>query len=87
VKRVDDGWVAETVDRSGLVIAQTPQAFRAEALSAAHAAARSEGREFTDDAALMEWAGGRIRVVAGEPGNFKVTTPQDLERLTVSGTA
>ncbi|HXJ62378.1 MAG TPA: 2-C-methyl-D-erythritol 4-phosphate cytidylyltransferase [Actinomycetota bacterium] len=81
VKRVDDGWVAETVDRSGLVIAQTPQAFHAPALAAAHERAAADGLLFTDDAALMEWAGERIRVVPGEPGNFKVTTPDDLERL------
>lgn len=82
VKRItDDGWVAETVARDGLVLAQTPQAFRLADLAGAHERAAAEGLEFTDDAALVEWAGGRIRTVPGEPGNFKVTTPEDLERL------
>ena len=53
---------------------QTPQAFRAAALRAAHAA----GADATDDASLVEAAGGRVVVVAGEPANLKITTPVDL---------
>ena len=53
---------------------QTPQAFRADVLRAAHAA----GAEATDDAALVEAAGGRVVVVAGDPANRKITDPDDL---------
>jgi 2-C-methyl-D-erythritol 4-phosphate cytidylyltransferase len=76
IKRVVDG-VVETLDRSQLVAVQTPQAFRATALRAAHAG----GGEATDDGALVEAAGGRVVIVPGEPDNVKVTTPADLERL------
>jgi 2-C-methyl-D-erythritol 4-phosphate cytidylyltransferase len=57
-----------------LVAVQTPQAFTIEALRAAHAA----GDDATDDAALVEGAGGRVVVVAGDPRNLKVTTVADL---------
>jgi 2-C-methyl-D-erythritol 4-phosphate cytidylyltransferase len=80
IKRLaDDGGVAETLDRAGLWAVQTPQAFRREALE--HALAQPAGvlAEATDDAWLIERAGGRVIVssVAGE--NLKVTTPLDLE--------
>ena len=71
----DDGAVVDTPDRATLVAVQTPQAFRATTLRAAHAA----GGEATDDAALVEAAGGRVVVVAGEATNRKITTPDDLE--------
>jgi 2-C-methyl-D-erythritol 4-phosphate cytidylyltransferase len=75
VKRVDDdGVVMSTLDRTGLVTVQTPQAFTASALRAAHGG----HPEATDDAALVERAGGRVVVVAGEPANAKVTGPADL---------
>jgi 2-C-methyl-D-erythritol 4-phosphate cytidylyltransferase len=77
VKRVVDGRVVATVDRSDLVAVQTPQAFRAAALRAAHAG----GGDATDDAALVERAGGRVVVVPGTPSNVKVTTPADLLAL------
>jgi 2-C-methyl-D-erythritol 4-phosphate cytidylyltransferase len=63
-----------TVDRARFVAVQTPQAFRAAALRAAH-----EGDpEGTDDASLVEARGGRVVVVDGDPGNLKITTPVDL---------
>ena len=77
VKRVAGDVVVETLDRSTLVAVQTPQAFRAGALRAAHAA----GGEATDDGALVEAAGGRVVVVPGEPANLKLTGPDDLARL------
>ena len=78
VKRIDgDGVVVETPDRATLVAVQTPQAFAAAALRAAHAA----GGEATDDAALVEAAGGRVVVVPGSPTNRKVTEPADLAFL------
>lgn len=82
VKRVDaeSGAVVETVPRQELRLAQTPQAFRAEPLREAHRRAAAEGREFTDDAAMLEWAGYKVRAVEGEAGNFKITTAEDLAR-------
>jgi 2-C-methyl-D-erythritol 4-phosphate cytidylyltransferase len=78
LKRVgQDRSVLATVDRAELVAVQTPQAFRAAALRRAHAA----GGEATDDAALIEQAGGVVLVVPGEARNVKVTTPADLVYL------
>lgn len=67
--------VATTLPRDLIVAVQTPQAFRAEALRAAHAG----GAEGTDDAQLVELAGGRVVVVSGESANRKLTTPEDLD--------
>jgi 2-C-methyl-D-erythritol 4-phosphate cytidylyltransferase len=78
VKRVDDGMVAETVPRDGFVLVQTPQAFTREALTEAHRAAEADGFTATDDAALLERAGFRVAVVAGDPVNIKITRPEDL---------
>lgn len=64
----------EAVDRSRFVAVQTPQAFAAAALRAAHAA----GGDATDDASLVEAHGGRVVVVDGDPANVKITTPVDL---------
>jgi 2-C-methyl-D-erythritol 4-phosphate cytidylyltransferase len=75
LKRVADGRVVETVARDGIVAVQTPQAFRAEALRAAHA----HGGVDTDDAALVEMHGGTVVTVPGEPRNLKVTVAADLE--------
>jgi 2-C-methyl-D-erythritol 4-phosphate cytidylyltransferase len=68
------GVIVGTVDRGGLVAAQTPQAFRADVLRAAHAS----GRDATDDAALVEARGGKVVVVPGDPRNLKLTGPRDL---------
>jgi 2-C-methyl-D-erythritol 4-phosphate cytidylyltransferase len=76
IKRVDptEGRVVETLDRPALRAIQTPQAFAAAVLRAAHAG----GADATDDAALVEAAGGRVVVVDGDPANLKVTGPDDL---------
>lgn len=75
IKVVDsDGTVTATPERSSLVSVQTPQAFRAHALRAAHIG----GGHGTDDAALVEQSGGRVVVVPGEPWNRKITEPEDL---------
>ena len=63
------------VDRADLVVVQTPQAFRAEALRAAHAAGGLEG---TDDASLVEANGGVVVLATGHPTNLKITYPTDL---------
>lgn len=79
VKREDAGAIAATVDRAGLWLAQTPQAFRhavlAEAFAAADAAALDAA---TDCAWLVERAGGRVRLVDLGAPNLKVTTPADV---------
>jgi 2-C-methyl-D-erythritol 4-phosphate cytidylyltransferase len=75
IKVVDgSGAVVATPERASLVAVQTPQAFRASALRRAHAG----GAEGTDDAALVEAAGGRVVTVPGEPWNAKITHPDDL---------
>ena len=75
VKRVGEGClVIETLDRSQLVAVQTPQAFRTRTLRGAHGV----GADTTDDAALVESAGGRVVVVPGDPANIKLTAPHDL---------
>jgi 2-C-methyl-D-erythritol 4-phosphate cytidylyltransferase/2-C-methyl-D-erythritol 2,4-cyclodiphosphate synthase len=82
VKTVDaEGWVDRTLDRNALRLVQTPQSFVFPALLAAHRRAAEAGREdFTDDAALAEWAGLKVSVFAGEPGNIKITNPDDFAR-------
>jgi 2-C-methyl-D-erythritol 4-phosphate cytidylyltransferase len=75
VKRVDGDQVVETVDREGLAMVQTPQAFVATALRDAVAS----GGEASDCSALVEARGGRIKVVPGDPRLVKVTEPADLE--------
>jgi 2-C-methyl-D-erythritol 4-phosphate cytidylyltransferase len=76
IKEVDaDGVVVATPDRARLVAVQTPQAFRADVLRRAHAG----GAEGTDDAALVEAAGGRVVTVPGDPANRKITEPADLD--------
>ncbi len=74
VKRVAGGRVIGTLDRDELVAVQTPQAFAADVLRKAHAG----GGEATDDAALVEVAGGQVMVVAGDPANTKITLRTDL---------
>lgn len=82
VKRVDQaGTVEATLDRNSIRLVQTPQAFAFPALLEAHQRAAAQGRnDFTDDAALAEWAGMKVSVFAGEPGNIKLTTPEDFAR-------
>jgi len=72
VKVVEEGQVIRTPDRGRLWAAQTPQVFRADVLR------RASGDEATDDAALVEAIGGRVRVVEGTPENIKVTTALDV---------
>jgi 2-C-methyl-D-erythritol 4-phosphate cytidylyltransferase len=80
VKRVQSGRVVGTESREGLALAQTPQAFRIDALREAHLRAAEASVEFTDDAGVLEWAGYRVAAVQGDPRNFKVTTLLDLAR-------
>ena len=73
VKRIRQDEVVETLDREGLVVSQTPQAFLAAALR------RAAAGEGTDCASLVEAQGGRIKAVAGDPRLLKITSPEDLE--------
>ncbi len=80
LKQVDaDGRVTATIPRNGLQAAETPQGFAFDAILAAHNRARSEADEFTDDAAVAEWAGLSVVAVPGDPGNVKLTTAHDIE--------
>jgi 2-C-methyl-D-erythritol 4-phosphate cytidylyltransferase/2-C-methyl-D-erythritol 2,4-cyclodiphosphate synthase len=82
VKKIDGtGTVTETLDRSCLRIVQTPQAFAFALIVAAHRRAAAAGRDdFTDDAALAEWAGHQVSVFEGEAANVKLTTNEDFAR-------
>ena len=82
IKRAEGGTIQETIDRSGLWRAQTPQGFHFEPILGAHRAA--VGRTLTDDAAVAEAAGLTPLLVEGSEDNLKITTPYDLtvaERL------
>jgi len=70
--------VAETVDRGALWAAQTPQVFRVEALRRALEAEPAQVQSATDEATLVEAAGGRVLIHPSPPENLKVTTPLDL---------
>ena len=85
VKKIDDdAQVTETLDRNRLRMVQTPQAFVFDLIMAAHRRAAAAGREdFSDDAALAEWAGHRVSVFEGEAGNVKLTTNDDFARAEI----
>lgn len=80
VKRAGSGGrISETIPRDGLWTAQTPQGFRFAALADAHQRAAQAGRtDLTDDAAVAEWAGLDVTLVAGDPANIKLTTAADI---------
>jgi 2-C-methyl-D-erythritol 4-phosphate cytidylyltransferase/2-C-methyl-D-erythritol 2,4-cyclodiphosphate synthase len=83
VKRAGPGEparVAATLDRRELWLAQTPQGFRRELLLRAYAAAGAEASAATDECALVERLGAPVTLVPGEPGNFKITSPEDVAR-------
>jgi 2-C-methyl-D-erythritol 4-phosphate cytidylyltransferase / 2-C-methyl-D-erythritol 2,4-cyclodiphosphate synthase len=76
-----NGDVEATPDRARLRIAQTPQVFRFDAILDAHRRAAREGlSDFTDDAAIAEWAGLTVATFEGDPANMKLTTPEDFVR-------
>jgi 2-C-methyl-D-erythritol 4-phosphate cytidylyltransferase/2-C-methyl-D-erythritol 2,4-cyclodiphosphate synthase len=81
IKRSSDGRFAEgTPDRRTLFAAQTPQGFAYPVILDAHRRAASEPTEFTDDAAIAEWAGIAVALTPGSPHNIKLTHPADFER-------
>lgn len=89
IKSVDAlGHVTSTLDRSTLRRVQTPQAFAYPALLDAHRrASKNSQQDFPDDAALAEWAGIKVSVFAGEPGNIKLTTDDDFASAEARRTA
>lgn len=79
LKKSRDGRIAETVDRSDLWAAQTPQGFDYPRIVAAHEeAARNDNMTLTDDAAVAEWFGLNVAIVEGSPRNRKLTTSADM---------
>ncbi len=83
VKRCDNnGFIIETPERSTLYAAQTPQGFMYNEILFAY---ENADREYTDDAAVYEAAGGRVRMVKGNYGNKKVTTREDMEKIFLTG--
>lgn len=78
IKRVENGIVVETVERSSLWSIQTPQAFKLSLILEAHENALREGFLGTDDASLLERMDHEVAIVAGEYTNIKITTPEDL---------
>lgn len=78
VKRVKNREIEKTLDRSKLWRVQTPQAFRKDLLIKAYKYARENKITATDDSALIESSGQRIRVVKGEDINIKITSPADM---------
>jgi 2-C-methyl-D-erythritol 4-phosphate cytidylyltransferase len=78
IKVVRGNVVSDTHDRTNLRVIQTPQAFRHGPLRRLHEGPEEHLRAATDDASLIERAGGRIEVVAGEKTNIKLTSPEDL---------
>jgi 2-C-methyl-D-erythritol 4-phosphate cytidylyltransferase/2-C-methyl-D-erythritol 2,4-cyclodiphosphate synthase len=79
-------YVDATLPREGIFLAQTPQAFRREVLAAA-VAASGQAADASDEAKLVEAAGGAVRLVDGDPANVKITTPADLARAQAGGEA
>jgi 2-C-methyl-D-erythritol 4-phosphate cytidylyltransferase len=79
VKEVDDkGIVRRTLERSKLWAVQTPQAFPVKVLQRAYEEACKHNSYGTDDAMLVERAGGKVRIIMGCYENIKITTPEDL---------
>ena len=73
-----DGFVVDTPDRGGLWAVQTPQVFRKDLLVDAHRHAQQKQIQLTDDAALVEQLGFKVKCVMGSYRNLKITTPEDL---------
>ena len=77
------GVVVKTVDREGLWLTQTPQAFRRQLICSAYEKAAQDGFSGTDDASLVERMGASVRMILGDHDNIKITTPEDLALGTI----
>ncbi len=78
LKSVEDGFITGTVDRAKTYMIQTPQAFRRDVILSAYKRAENKKITVTDDCALVERCGGRIKIVEGKYENIKLTTPDDI---------
>ncbi|MBO8152455.1 MAG: 2-C-methyl-D-erythritol 4-phosphate cytidylyltransferase [Candidatus Marinimicrobia bacterium] len=78
LKKIKDGFIENTLNREEIAGAQTPQVFKKDALIRAYQYAFENGLYGTDDASLVEVAGGKVRVVEGDEINIKITTPFDV---------
>lgn len=81
VKQVEGDRVLSTLRRDSLRAVQTPQLFPAALLRRVHERALAESWAVTDDASMVELAGGAVRIVPGEAANLKITNPEDLRVL------
>ena len=75
----DERIVGDTVARENLFAAETPQAFRLDAILEAHRRASDSPEPFTDDSGIAEWAGMAVQIVLGERSNIKLTLAEDIE--------
>lgn len=78
IKRVEDGVITDTIERSSIYLAQTPQSFEFELIAEAHRRAAISGLQATDDAMLVERMGVRVAIVESSTENIKITRPEDL---------
>lgn len=83
IKRTEGDHIVETIDRSRLAAAQTPQGFRSDVYRRAHEEASSAGYVGTDDASLMERMGIEVKLIPGDDRNMKITTRHDLDVATM----
>ncbi len=73
-----DGFITGTIDREKTYLIRTPQAFRRDIIKRAHEYADKMNIDATDDCALVEMTGGKIKIVRGSYDNIKITTPEDI---------
>lgn len=79
IKVIDDeSYVIDTPNRASLFAVQTPQIFDFELFKSALEKAENEGKDFTDDCQLIEFAGSKVKMVEGSYSNIKITTPEDI---------
>lgn len=78
IKEVKNGIIKKTLKRDSLWAIQTPQIFHYKSIFSAYKKASKEGFYSTDDAALIERSGGKIKIIMGAYENIKITTPEDL---------
>ncbi len=76
IKEVQNGVVVRTIDRTKLYNTQTPQGFERNLIMRAHMSAQN--MDFTDDASMVEALGEKVYILEGDPGNIKITTPNDI---------
>ncbi len=77
IKKVENGKIISTIDRTQLYNTQTPQAFKYDLIKSAHE--KLQGKNFTDDAGMLEFLGYDVYVLDGDYKNIKITTPNDIE--------